>query len=805
MFFSYHAIGQIIVDDPELSREPIPGCVSYGGVFTPKGHIRALIIFVTYDSIFSTMPVDDWAPGEARPVWASGQNKVFYTDLSEFNPTKIYADPDYHSVSNYYYQMSQGQFKLTADYYPRTICVHADTSDGWGDIHKKVIDTIAATDRGFDWSRYDLRKNNPNYQVDNSQSLPDDTIDLIAFYHRFSKTWKELPSPKLSDFGTADGFAGIKVGTYAIPGTPYIASDGITIRSGGLEPMTVFVHEVGHLLYNGPHTTGQNDEAGKYFYLPAAGWGMMTPNTYRSALAWERFCLDWIPSPNASGVNANFVDASDMPDSIVLNLRDFITTGDAVRVRMPGKRKQCLWLEYHAGASTFDVSRYGSTFCGESIAPIKKGLVAYVEKYSYVYEDSICPQGIANAIRWIHSDGNYDFSFSGGVETPSVYCNQNTYRLHKGAANSIGGQNVGEYIRNDYDGNDTIVYSIGNSLKRNEQTPVILLNDDDATPHHFTGTGITFPEGQKVGISYNPCVVNLAEFTTDAPKTIDDLYLNGISFRVLEYTNNVARVELRTNDYKIEQPTRWAAPSIVLTNLSSDTSADMIVAPGITLTIDKSGTPNRYLAYSDAYNERSFSDYTKLHLRDSSLFRQRRGSTVNVCDGSTLSVESGSVYEVGSGAILNIQEASTLHIQNGGTLRIKGNGHVEIQDGAYICVSPGGRVELQDTLSFLNLRNGHQISRNPVIYPRSGSCNNMPTYNQRIQTFDSDEFIQNTTISKSTSFAGRVIYAGYNITQQKPVGNVVVLPGSHVVLDAETGVHIKPGVEVRLGAALEIR
>ncbi len=114
-------------------------------------------------------------------------------------------------------------------------------------------------------------------------------------------------------------------------------------------------------------------------------------------------------------------------------------------------------------------------------------------------------------------------------------------------------------------------------------------------------------------------------------------------------------------------------------------------------------------------------------------------------------------------------------------------------------------MDFQDTLSVINLHNGYQMGKNPVIHTTADLCNESWIANNHLQTYVNNVYIQDTTFSQNASVSGYTIYAGEQVTLQKDEGIVVVRPGKHVIMDAEAGVHLKEGVEVKLGATLEVR
>ncbi len=72
-------------------------------------------------------------------------------------------------------------------------------------------------------------------------------------------------------------------------------------------------------------------------------------------------------------------------------------------------------------------------------------------------------------------------------------------------------------------------------------------------------------------------------------------------------------------------------------------------------------------------------------------------------------------------------------------------------------------------------------------------------------TFTLDpKYIQNVTYSGTVNISGDVIVAGREVTDQKPVGNVIIQSGK-TTFSAEKGVFLAPGFEVKKGASFEAK
>lgn len=797
------------------------GHIWNGGVFTPKGDLRILIVFVTFDDPYDTCSLDGWPLSSRFPNWALNSNqKPFYNSFSEFSPN-IFENTNRLSLSNFYYQMSNGALRIIADYYPDTIMIKPKQNTGWGRLNRMAARRLSES---INWSLYDNRVNRPNFISDNSTYNPDNRIDYVVFCYRFSWKWPVPDSWFINNEYNANGFAGTEIrGDVATGNNFFISDEGFTLITGAMNPIEIFPHEIGHDLYRGPHYNGCNGVAGKYFYMPAAGWGMMDiKRNYVCALGWERYVLNWIPYITANTIPADIEDVSDLAVSNgVYTLRDFITTGDALRIRVPAMdgTYQYLWLENHQGLSTFDGTLHRGVFCGDLTEEFKKGLVAYVEEFSHVKnEDTIAIYTQGNAIRWLSKNGDYDFSYTSTPDYPNVLCTFNvTYPIYTEKANSLSGQCVNDFIRNDYDNNGIIEYNSSHIRATNEKTWAVEVDDKTPTARWITGTGLQFHEGDKVGIATNPTIKNMPEYNANT-YTMGDYYLNGISFEVLsENADGSMTVKIRLDDVAVDRDVRWVAASIVLGDITGDNRPDVDVQPNIKLTIDMSGTPNRH-ANPDNPNQTTsvledFITPTRFACRNGAFFKQEPYSVVEVKNGSTLVLENASVYEVGDHASLTIEPSATLVVKSGATLRVLGSGHVEVADLAYICVEDGAYIDLVDTVSAVNLM--------PLAVQGTYSYGNVPQCtctltditeyplahgsNGGIYQCSTDRIISSTTYTHDAYECGLNIRAGRISDGMTRPRDVVIDNGTRVVMDAAQSVRLEPGFKVNAGGRLEVR
>ncbi|TAE51780.1 MAG: hypothetical protein EAZ89_09620, partial [Bacteroidetes bacterium] len=292
-----------------------------GEVHTPTGDLHMLVIFVRYENASRMSSQREWPDVSVEgvlPEMAMGEpNALFCADPQRLGRERM------RNLSDYYYAMSGGAFRITADIFPIQVPVKYVPETGANffsrqeKMNQAAVTWIAQNYPDFDWSRYDRRKNHPGFVQDNSASVPDGILDYVVFMHReFGST----------GMGSSGGIA--------IPGSTLRIQDGHTgIRSyaDAAHNWEYFKHEFAHNLYNCPHYLGANNADGNRFYTQK-GWGLMSAwhAPFFSANAWECWWLGWL-EPQQVSKNDRYY------------LRDFVTGRDAIRIQLPGTQ-DVLWI-----------------------------------------------------------------------------------------------------------------------------------------------------------------------------------------------------------------------------------------------------------------------------------------------------------------------------------------------------------------------------------------------------------------------------------------------------------------------------
>jgi len=595
-----------------------------GGVFTPKGTLRALIVFVTYKDASAANKrfrnagndLKNWKSANARslpdfvdpktgdcPSYIFNKESDFDTYLAEVE----------RNFSKTFYLMSQGKFKLIGEVFKdakgRPTVVEIDPSKGysWNQMNGRAVQKMREMNPDFDFSRFDQRKNAPNFTFDNSDTSRhknDKIIDFVVFVHRYSKRWSEQPTNGMKAWvGSGGGFAGTGVRhTNTING--YRFREGFTMTYGS----GVFVHEVAHVLFNAPHIMGVNNVVGNFFYLMSAGWGIMAPiSIFGGFNAWERWYCGFIEP------KADIQSAEDLKAGNRFVLQDFFTTGDALRIAIPFSGGQHLWLENHAKIHPQDEHPWKGSEVGHGdvVAGTAKGVYAYVESIAGSRNEIFSAlSNRANGIKVLHAGGNFDYHLY--EELPDI---KNAWgnpmkSFRREAENPISGLN--NLYRFPFDTNkDGKIYidQNYNSSRTEWMAPIfreeILVDSfvnlygsfgvyDEEKAEGYIGP-VAFRTGDYLDMGSNPMPLNYPRYNMQQ-KQLEPYYLNGlgVKFSSVEGNPNAVAVEVRYDRTALCQNRRWTG-RIVLPNITKNDEADLEVGPCVRLIINKSGTNNRHL------------------------------------------------------------------------------------------------------------------------------------------------------------------------------------------------------------------
>ena len=324
----------------DLPSAPPPNDQYFGyalpSVMTNTQYLRAMIIFVQFSDDAYVNPEINWPLNQTPTAWM-GTNII--------DPS-INTNSTNYNLTHYYKTMSMNNFKIIGDCYnvitPNTRQQYVNMGFKRKDINRQILQII---DSDFEFSNYD----NWNKIAPFSHSWGiDGEIDMIIMVYR--NIDKDIPNTYSISLGFSfSGEASLGGGSmlYVDEGEKHIdmgsfngsGVSGITIACGfnGLNFVkNVIIHELGHHLLGGME-----------YHQKVGGWGMMSTYGGRSQIvnSFESHRLGWITAKQY-----------DYSPTFNITLNDFLTSGDALRIKIPGTTNpiQYYYLENHQKISPVD-------------------------------------------------------------------------------------------------------------------------------------------------------------------------------------------------------------------------------------------------------------------------------------------------------------------------------------------------------------------------------------------------------------------------------------------------------------------
>ena len=667
----------------------------YGGVFTPRGDLKALVVLVEFKPEQKLNPqfnngedLRGWPKGatlpEALDVQTGAMPELFYRDGREFEAIETWSRNQY---SQYFYRCSKGQFRFMAEVFkdsldkPLVVQIEAEGAREWTYLNRQVWREMLRLNPNFDFKAFDQRQNNPQYRFDNSLSAPDGLIDYLIIMYRYSPQWASQPAPGMKGWaGSGGGFAGIGSFLAEAP-----AADGTRVQDGftAMYASGVFIHEIAHSLFNAPHLFGVNRVLGDYF-SSSVGWGATAGNTmFEGMNAWERWYCGFIEAQSLH------YDSSTWAKTWDYVLEDFNSTGDALRIELPFSEGQYLWLENHAGLDAWDKhSLVGQMLDGRALPDNAPGVYAYVEAIA-PRRDSLIQalSPAANGLKLLHAAGHYDYEWLPDSLPRRGTWGQTQYYFRRLAESPIFGLNPQSYLI--VQGKEEVEQKVSTNYNAGQGNRVeqIALQEvrvgEWAVLHHFLGGWDAewafyqgpggFRPGQSLSMSSNPLPLAYTRFDyqRDAQRATK---LNGLQVEFLPShptdPPHSRRIRVAYGQTRLTESRRWAGP-LILPNISCDAKADLIIGRGKSLRLGQDRQAQK---------------------RRGGASRDFRGlSYLEIQADASLALDAHARLFVEPGAVLRLQPGASLYLGR----RARLEGRVEGLDKAKIFKHPKAKIRTE--------------------------------------------------------------------------------------------------------------
>lgn len=634
----------------------------FGSVHTPKGRLHCLVIFIRYEDKNLQPWAKTWPDSDTLPEIAQGP----YNELFDADGKRIERGEEKKNLTDFYHVMSGGKFLVTADIFPQQVPVKWVPEQGAGffsrqdQLNKAAVNWIAENYPDFDWGKYDNRQNNPNFRKDNVESGPDKKLDYVIFLHR--------------NLGFQTGMAA--TGRHQVPGTDYEIISGLTgIKCNASEKhqWEYFKHEFAHNLFGAPHYMGANKTDGNKLYVQN-GWGLMSTLSpiFFTANAWERWWLGWYEPQEVRSAGS-------------YQLRDFVTTGDAMRVQIPGTQDY-LWIENHQKKNQWDDKLFYND--REKGHPqISPGIYMYVvaepgadrmKPHLQTHNPAHC-----NLMKVLNGQGNWDFEQTG--ENVEEYFKPMAYRRVQ--SNPIAGQNDQQSLRADQnnDGNIRIGVTHGNrdggSGEMDDLWAEEINGKASITLNVMGDENDAFQSGDEISLSGILPALNYPSFDRTNQK-LNPYLLNGLRILIGEQqADGTYDIRVEFDDWEVREDTRWCG-NFVLPSPASDDERFLEIAKGKTLLLDLSGTPDRGTPHPETQT-----------CVNPTHWVVEGGRTILLQPGSNLIVDEHSILELKEGAQIIIEPGASLQVKGLGKLLLAAESQVIIRKRGKMVVEADGYFE----------------------------------------------------------------------------------------------------------------
>lgn len=620
---------------------------TYGYSTTPKGELHALVIFVAFEED-STQENPIW-PYDEIPSFAIGENNALFNKSAK-------QIGSHQNISKWYSDMSMGEFTFTGSIYPKQIIVPMRTNS-WGMpiqslINRDVVKQLKR-DTVFDWSRFDKRENGSEWEKDVSRSQPDGELDYVIFMYR-------IPGSK--------GMAAVRSqwNKLKIQDSVLHITDGFTSVNTSSDPRTIlseFIHEFGHSLMIAPHIGNANGVVGEYLQSSYA-WGMACPDRrlFHTANAWERWYLGWTDIK---------YDLNNLSDNGVYEIRDFVTTGDAIRIKVPNADSY-LWIENHQKLNDFDRPRYDFDAFGDPNKLPNKGLAIYLENISNDRSKIHSFGRNANGIEVLHPRGKFDFI----PELDSVYniskwWNQKTNDYNNEGANPTSGSSMIQPILFDYDNNGKVGYSDNANLTFGKNEMKTMLMVDGVEVYGPFAEDLTFQEGHLIDVGSNPMIIERLRRPKSQKDRIEQ-HLNNISITALSTdADGTIKVKIEYNQPIIQSHQVWKGEDIILKNDADfqGLNNQLIISSEGSLTLDQCKSVLREKRLNSGY----YAYPTRLIIKDGTMLEIKSGGQLKLKNDSKLIIEEGAQLVFDQIDNFKLESSCTIVLRKGARVIVAGN------------------------------------------------------------------------------------------------------------------------------------
>ncbi|MEZ5084628.1 MAG: hypothetical protein R2750_14480, partial [Bacteroidales bacterium] len=500
-------------------------------------------------------------------------------------------------------------------------------------------------------------------------------------------------------------------------------------------PLSTCRHEYGHLMYgdNYFHAGGGGSHT-NYFIPRAGGWSNMGlgGSSLLTWNAWDRQRLAWkaagnVYNPAARNYN-NTLEVSGDLDAMVSSgagiyyLRDFVTTGDAISIKLPfidpnTEFPEYIWIENHNGTdingSPFDKWQWQSPN-DPCIEPFIPGIMMYLQIDKEIKTSAVFSEvwgGYAGYIRPLTADGYHDREREKTTVQNACIDWGQQHAFTEIYPNPLTGDGDQGHYAIDANDDDMIRYE-------DEQLNYVQKFNGDYFKNLFqyghTSHVFTLEGNNKVGICTNPSSASMMSMVgknepIPGENNLRKVYLNGVSIEILEQDTFGIKLQIEFDDVDVDNDVRWCADTIVLSPVQTTSGYSLNLKSGNTILLNQNLTATRMLDPVMFEGNKIFASPTHFKCRPDSWFHVEPSSTLTLEDKSKLILETDSRLEMETGSTIHLKDGSEIILQNGSLMEIGSYSLISFEENSKLIVEEGATLVVSDMVTFNSLLNNSEI------------------------------------------------------------------------------------------------
>lgn len=553
-------------------------------------------------------------------------------------------------ITKYFFQASFGKYLVLGDYYPELVQIPYSELKGNGDrnvlefLNKLPGDDIL-TKEGYSVKNGDFDLwSNLGAVGEVKPMQPDSLIDMVMIMWRFNSRIKNKPT---SSGSVGPGYRSLS----------FKSMQGIAMMSRFLnfnsQAQNIIRHEYAHGLFGGNNFHTNGGYGMRVFMDFPGGFGMLSESD-RSAdtwNAWDRHRLGWKPDSKEfliSGIdsegkeiNTDLTVVKGFPQTIFL--RDFISTGDALRIELPHVQtlnsnapKQYLWIENRQRKEgNIDVRGVQ-----------EPGIYAFIQ----VGKDDTAKFGEqSNYIRGLQALGNYDFEYSDEPKRMLIldswkenpFTGYNLLGRHPVNRPKVGGANredllvAGEWFMPEGVIKDGV--QLDESFFNYLTYPLFGTSFDAFLAGDLIHIGENPPPTPVLTWqSYGKGASGAKPLTDPIESDLREIPLNGIRIEIVDFgEDGTAELKLTPNAWTVSKNHRWCGPLVVFDTLILDRKTKISLEQGYSAQQPQAAT-------TDRHGNPIFAEPSFLRLMPGAVLILKRKARLILRNGSSIIQEEGS-------------------------------------------------------------------------------------------------------------------------------------------------------------------